>query len=34
MAFAWCSLIWVAVTDVYVLLVSSGVVTDINTWGA
>jgi hypothetical protein len=33
MLFAWCSLVWVTVTDVYVLLVSSGIVHDINTWG-
>jgi hypothetical protein len=32
MRFAWCSLAWVAVTDVYVLLVSSGVIRDWNTW--
>jgi hypothetical protein len=32
MLFAWCSLAWVALTDVYVLLVSSGTLRDINTW--
>ena len=32
MGFAWCSLIWVVATDVYVLLVSSGLIRDINTW--
>jgi hypothetical protein len=32
MLFAWCSLVWVAVTDVYVALVSSGVLHDLNTW--
>jgi hypothetical protein len=33
MRFAWISLFWVAFTDVYVRLVSMGVVTDLNTWG-
>ena len=33
MLFAWCSLVWVTVTDVYVLLVSSGAIRDINSWG-
>jgi hypothetical protein len=32
MLFAWCSLVWVAVTDVYVYLVSSGAIRDWNTW--
>jgi hypothetical protein len=32
MGFAWVSLIWVALTDVYVRLVSMGVITDPNTW--
>jgi hypothetical protein len=32
MLLAWCSLVWVVVTDVYVYLVSSGVVRDLNTW--
>ena len=32
MLFAWCSLIWVALTDLYILLVSSGIIPDINTW--
>lgn len=32
MIFAWSSLIWVAFTDVYVRLVSMGVITDYNTW--
>ncbi len=31
--FAWCSLVWVVVTDVYVYLVSSGTIRDLNTWG-
>jgi hypothetical protein len=32
MQFAWASLIWVVFTDVYVRLVSMGVITDLNTW--
>jgi len=32
MYFAWVSLVWVGLTDVYVRLVSSGVITDLNTW--
>ena len=32
MLFAWCSLVWVALTDVYVYLVSSGILRDVNTW--
>jgi hypothetical protein len=32
MLFAWCSLVWVALTDVYVYLVSSGSIRDWNTW--
>lgn len=32
MAFAWFSLIWVAFTDFYIYLVSSGAVRDLNTW--
>jgi hypothetical protein len=32
MGFAWVSLIWVAFTDVYVRLVSTGAITDPNTW--
>jgi hypothetical protein len=32
MAFAWLSLFWVLFTDVYVRLVSMGVITDLNTW--
>lgn len=31
--FAWCSLIWVGFTDVYVRMVSMGVWTDFNSWG-
>ncbi len=30
--FAWASLLWVGFTDIYVRLVSSGVITDLNTW--
>jgi hypothetical protein len=33
MRFAWLSLFWVAFTDVYVRLVSMGIVRDFNTWG-
>jgi hypothetical protein len=32
MQFAWMSLVWVMVTDVYVRLVSMGVIRDFNTW--
>ena len=32
--FAWGSLFWVGFSDVYVRLVSMGVITDYNTWGA
>ena len=31
--FAWLSLFWVGFADVYVRLVSMGVITDLNTWG-
>jgi hypothetical protein len=31
--FAWCSLVWVAFTDAYIYLVSSGSIRDLNTWG-
>jgi hypothetical protein len=34
MAFAWFSLVWVAFTDFYIYLVSSGTIHDLNTWGA
>ena len=30
--FAWLSLVWVLLSDVYVRLVSMGVITDLNTW--
>ena len=33
MSYAWFSLFWVAFTDVYVRLVSMGVIRDFNTWG-
>jgi hypothetical protein len=32
MAFAWTSLFWVALSDLYVRLVSMGVIRDWNTW--
>jgi hypothetical protein len=32
MAFAWFSLVWVVLTDVYVLLVSTGTIRDLHTW--
>jgi hypothetical protein len=32
MAFAWFSLVWVAFTDLYIYLVSSGTIRDLNTW--
>jgi hypothetical protein len=32
MQFAWASLVWVMLTDLYVRLVSMGVLTDLNTW--
>jgi hypothetical protein len=32
MAFAWLSLFWVAFTDVYISLISRGVISDLNTW--
>ena len=32
MLFAWCSLVWVAVTDLYIYLLSTGAVEDWNTW--
>lgn len=32
MLFAWCSLFWVGFTDLYIRLVSMGVITDLNTW--
>ena len=31
--FAWLSLVWVGLSDVYVRLVSMGIINDINTWG-
>jgi hypothetical protein len=34
MMFAWMSLVWVALTDVYVRLVSMGIIRDLNTWGS
>ena len=32
MRFAWCSLVWVAFTDLYIYLVSTGTIRDLNTW--
>lgn len=32
MQFAWLSLVWVVFTDVYISLVSSGTIQDLNTW--
>jgi hypothetical protein len=32
MLFAWCSLVWVVATDLYIYLLSTGVVRDLNTW--
>jgi hypothetical protein len=32
MQFAWISLFWVVFTDVYILLVASGRIKDLNTW--
>jgi hypothetical protein len=32
MLFAWCSLAWVAFTDLYIYLLSTGRVSDLNTW--
>ena len=31
--FAWFSLVWVGLSDIYVRLVSMGVITDLNSWG-
>ena len=31
--FAWFSLFWVAFSDIYIRLVSMGIITDFNTWG-
>ena len=33
MLWAWVSMIWVALTDLYIMLVSKGIITDYNTWG-
>jgi hypothetical protein len=33
MNFAWLSLFWVGFSDLYVRLVSMGIITDLNTWG-
>jgi hypothetical protein len=34
MLFAWISLVWVAFTDLYIYLVSTGTIRDLNTWGS
>ncbi len=31
--FAWVSLIWIMLADIYIRLVSMGIITDLNTWG-
>jgi len=33
MLWAWASMIWVALTDLYIMLASKGIITDLNTWG-
>ena len=33
MLWAWISMIWVALTDLYIMLLSKGIITDYNTWG-
>ncbi|MEY2931133.1 MAG: hypothetical protein RL033_1882, partial [Pseudomonadota bacterium] len=33
MLFAWLSLSWVAFTDLYIQMVSRGVISDLSTWG-
>jgi hypothetical protein len=32
MLFAWCSLVWVALTDLYIYLLSTGTIRDVSTW--
>jgi hypothetical protein len=32
MLVAWCSLVWVALTDAYIYLLSTGTIRDLNTW--
>ena len=32
MLFAWVSLVWVCLTDLYIYLVSTGTIRDLNTW--
>ena len=34
MQWAWASLIWIAVTDMYIRACATGLITDLNTWGA
>ncbi len=31
--FAWLSLVWIMLADIYIRMVSMGVITDLNTWG-
>jgi len=33
MLWAWLSMIWVGLTDLYIMLVSKGIIVDYNTWG-
>jgi len=33
MLWAWVSMVWVGLTDLYVMLVSKGIIVDYNTWG-
>ena len=32
MLFAWCSLVWVVLTDLYIYLVATGTIHDRSTW--
>ena len=32
MLWAWVSMVWVGLTDLYIMLVSNGTITDLNTW--
>ena len=33
MLWAWASMIWVALADLYIMLLSKGIIIDVNTWG-
>ena len=33
MLWAWISMIWVGLTDLYIMLVAKGIIIDYNTWG-